>query len=135
MSDEISKLDKTCKTKMPNQSLRKSGQNVEMLLSSRGLQNIISNEKDFTFKVNGQCFRMSKFQAEFISPSVSNLVRFDSTMDGIEILRRAADECFHYFSSPAEGQSGTIASGAQTSMTEQGAHAHGVVKTRELSEY
>jgi hypothetical protein len=81
-----------------------------MLLSSRGFQNLVSAEKDFTFKVNGQLFRMSKFQAQFISPSVSNLVRSDCTVEEIEISRPDAEECFHHFSSLADGNSVTIPS-------------------------
>jgi hypothetical protein len=78
---------------------------MSMILSARGLQNIISNDNDFTFKVNGQCFKMSTFQAEFISPSVSNLVRSDGTVKQLEISIRGAEECFHYFLSLANGKS------------------------------
>jgi hypothetical protein len=83
---------------------------MSMILSSRGLQNIISDENDFTFKVNGQCFKMSTFQAEFISPSVSNVVRSDGTVKEIEISIRGAEECFHHFVSLAKGKSITIPS-------------------------
>jgi hypothetical protein len=79
-----------------------------MLLSSRGLQNIISGAKDFTFKVNGEYFIMSRFQAEFISPSVSSLVRSDGTVDEFEINRTGAEDCFHLFSSLADGKSISI---------------------------
>jgi hypothetical protein len=104
------------KQKMTNQPFRRKDQKVSMILSSRGLQNIISDENDFTFKVNGQCFRMSTFQAQFISPSVSNLIRSDRTAKEIEIeididiSRRGAEECFHHFLSLAKGKSITIAS-------------------------
>jgi hypothetical protein len=64
---------------------------MELLLSSRGLQNILSNDqKDFTFKVNEQCFKMSKIQAEFLSPSVSKAARLDDTIEEFEISRRGA---------------------------------------------
>jgi hypothetical protein len=76
-----------------------------MFLSARGLENIVSDGNDFTFKVNGQCFRMSKFQAEFISPSVSSLIRSDGTVNEIEISIPNAEECFHHFSSLANGKS------------------------------
>jgi hypothetical protein len=70
---------------MPNQQFTKNDQQMDLLLSSRGFQNIISKEKDFTFKVNLQYFKLSKLQAEFISPSVSNLIRFDETISEFEI--------------------------------------------------
>jgi hypothetical protein len=53
---------------------------------------------------------MSTFQAQFISPSVSNLVRSDVTVKEIEISIRGAEECFHHFLSLANGKSITIAS-------------------------
>jgi hypothetical protein len=53
---------------------------------------------------------MSTFQAQFISPSVSNLVRSDGTVKEIVISRRGAEECFHHFLSLANGKSITIAS-------------------------
>jgi hypothetical protein len=83
-----------------------------MILSSRGLQNIISDEKDFTFKVNEKCFRMSTFQADFISRSISNLVHSNGTGKEIEIAIsiRGSEECFHHFLSLAHGKSISIPS-------------------------
>jgi hypothetical protein len=51
---------------------------------------------------------MSTFQAEFISPSVSTLIHSDRTVNEIEISIPSADECFHLFSSLANGKSITI---------------------------
>jgi hypothetical protein len=62
-----------------------------MVRSSRGLENVVSDERNGTFKVNTQCFKMSKFQAEFISPSISNLVRSNQIIKDIEIPKRLAN--------------------------------------------
>jgi hypothetical protein len=81
-----------------------------MLLSSRGLSYIASEEQDFIFRVNEHKFATSTFRAQFISPAVSELLRSDSTVRTFEITRPGAHNCFHHFISFANGESVTIPS-------------------------
>jgi hypothetical protein len=54
-------------------------------LSSQGLANLVVKESDFVFAVNGEEITCSRFQAQFVSPKVSDLLKSDPTMDRFEL--------------------------------------------------
>jgi hypothetical protein len=54
-------------------------------LSGRGLSNIKTKDYDFAFIVDGAEIPCSRFQAQFLSPTVSDLLHADSSIDRFEI--------------------------------------------------
>jgi hypothetical protein len=54
-------------------------------LSSHGLANLVVNDTDSVFVVNDDEVACSRFQAQFISPKVANLLRSDSAIDRFDI--------------------------------------------------
>jgi hypothetical protein len=74
-----------------------------MILSSRGLKNIVCDDSTFVFKVNGQEFEISKFKAQFLSPAVSRSLCFDSTQSSFTIEVPNAIDCFETILSLSEG--------------------------------
>jgi hypothetical protein len=76
-----------------------------MFLSSRGLKNIVCSESTFVFSVNGREFEMSKFKAQFISPTVSRLLVLDPTHSSLSIEVPDAIDGFDLIASLCEGDS------------------------------
>jgi hypothetical protein len=54
-------------------------------LSARGLSNLVSGEKDFQFVVGNSELNCSRFQAQFVSPKVGELLQSDCTIDRFEL--------------------------------------------------
>jgi hypothetical protein len=79
-----------------------------MILSSRGLKNIVCDDSTFAFKVNGQEFEISKFRAQFISPAVSRSLSSDPTQSSFTIEVPNGIECFETILSLCEGNSVSI---------------------------
>jgi hypothetical protein len=76
-----------------------------MLLSSRGLRNVVCDDSAFEFKVNGREFVLSKFKAQFISPAVSRSLRFDPTQSSFAIDIPDSIDNFETILSICEGNS------------------------------
>jgi hypothetical protein len=74
-----------------------------MILSSRGLKNIVCDASVFVFKVNGREFEISKFKAQFISPAVSRSLCLDPTQSSFTIEVPDGIECFESIVSLCEG--------------------------------
>jgi hypothetical protein len=56
-----------------------------IILSSRGLKNIVCDDITFTFEVNGREFNVSRFKAQFISGAVSRQLHSDPTQTSFSI--------------------------------------------------
>ena len=54
-----------------------------IILTSRGLKNVISRDEDFTFIFGEREMRLNNIFAEFLSPAVSHLHHFDPTINSI----------------------------------------------------
>jgi hypothetical protein len=74
-----------------------------MILSSRGLKNIVCDDSVFAFKVNGQEFEISKFKAQFVSPAVARCLCLDPTQSSFEIGVPDGIEYFESIISLCEG--------------------------------
>jgi hypothetical protein len=80
---------------------------MDLSLSSRGLRGIV-DEKDFTFKVNGEPFSISTFRAQFLSPAVCRALASDPTLREFEINVPNGTSCFHLFLLLASGETITL---------------------------
>jgi hypothetical protein len=79
-----------------------------MILSSRGLKNIVCDDSVFVFKVNEREFEISKFKAQFISPAVSRSLRLDPAQSSFTIEVPDGIECFESIVSLCEGNAVSV---------------------------
>jgi hypothetical protein len=79
-----------------------------MLLSSRGLRNIVCDDSAFIFKVTGREFEVSRFKAQFLSPAVSHSLCVDATQSSFEIEIPDGTSAFESILSLCDGNSVSV---------------------------